>query len=86
MGAGGLREGEMNWHRVLRRLWVALSALWVVAIVVTHCMTNASNQYLRAEFGPVGYVLFIAAYAIGPPAVIFSMGWTVAWILAGFRR
>jgi len=76
----------MSWHRVLYRLWIALSAVWVVAIIVTHCVSNASNQYLRIEFGPAGYVLFVAAYAIGPPAVIYAIAWTVAWILTGFRR
>jgi hypothetical protein len=76
----------MNWHRVFHRLWLAQSALWVVAIVVTHCVTNGSNQTLRAEFGPSGYVLFVAAYAIGPPAVIYAMGWTMAWVLTVFRR
>jgi hypothetical protein len=58
----------------------------VVAIVVTHCVTNVSNQNLRAEFSPSGYVLFVAGYAIGPPAVIYAMGWTMAWILTVFRR
>ena len=76
----------MNWHPVFHRLWVAQSALWVVAIVVTHCVTSVSNQNLRAEFGPAGYVLLVAAYAIGPPAVIYAMGGTVAWTFTGFRR
>ena len=34
----------------------------------------------------LGYELFVAAYAIGPPAVTYAMGWTVAWLFTGFRR
>jgi hypothetical protein len=76
----------MNLSRVLRRLWVALSAIWAVAIILSHSVINGSTQYLRAEFGPAGYVLFVAGYVIGPPAIIYVVGWTATWIIAGFKR
>jgi hypothetical protein len=75
----------MNWRRVMYRLWAALSVIWAVTMVVAHSVSNASTQHLRAEFGPAGYLLFVAAYAFGPPAVIYATVPTVSWIITGFK-
>lgn len=69
------KDKAMNVRRGFFRLWLVVSALWVVlALAVTPSNT------LRSDF------LIALLAAITPPLVLLVLGVVVAWALAGFKR
>jgi hypothetical protein len=76
----------VNWRRGFHRLWISFSIIWVVA---STSALIADYEHISANFGDnSGLTLFliVASYVIGPPVVIYAIGWTIAWIGRGFTR
>lgn len=68
----------MNWRRGFFRLWLVLSALWVVPVGLFIAGTYKPMQLL-AE--PLAWWLML-----GPPAVALVLLTAAGWALKGFRE
>lgn len=79
----------MNWWRGLCRLWLAVSAIWVVAI--TALAYQAGVFTLPPP--PAGFVLdnpledvrLLPVWALAPPLALGLAMLLIGWIFAGFR-
>lgn len=65
-----------------QRLWIVFSALIVLfLLVVAPLMYVSEDVPLTAN---LWFTLF--AFAIGWLIVVYAIGWTIGWIIRGFRR
>ena len=67
-----------------QRLWAVCASVWVVTMVfdIIYTMWNVSS--------PNGWqgkdALLALAFIFLPPILVYGIGVTIAWILAGFRN
>jgi hypothetical protein len=79
----------MNWRRGIFRLWLAASAIWIVAITAIAYQAGA----FTLPPPPAGFVLdnqledvrLFPVWALGPPLVLGLAMLVIGWIFAGFR-
>jgi hypothetical protein len=83
----------MNLQRGLFRLWLLLSVLWVGFMVWVHEPPCLFGKYSRNPYcafsspvNPASEYLSFAAGALGPPIAILLLGYSLLWVLKGFRR
>jgi hypothetical protein len=87
----------MNWRRLLFRLWLIASGIWMCAwalhiwqscttdVVEVWCRTDYSEWYSPfSEFTPLTYAV-IAVWGMVPPLAVLAWGGGVYWALTGFR-
>jgi hypothetical protein len=70
----------INWRRGLFRVWLLLSAAWVMAWIIYLIMYT-----LREGIRSVGDVLVIPVVLIGPPVAFLLFGIAAGWAFRGFR-
>jgi hypothetical protein len=70
----------INWRRGLFRVWLLLSAAWVMAWIIYLIMYT-----LREGIRSVGDVLVIPVVLIGPPVALLLFGIAAGWAFRGFR-
>jgi len=70
----------INWRRGLFRVWLLLSAAWIMAWIIYLIM-----YALREGIRSVGDVLVIPVVLIGPPIALLLFGIAAGWAFRGFR-
>jgi hypothetical protein len=84
-GIRGLRapkagsQQPINWRRGLFRLWVLLSAAWVLGWGVDLAIWS-----IRTGAETPGDLFAIPVLLLGPPAALLVFGHATAWALRGF--
>jgi hypothetical protein len=87
----------MNWRRLLFRLWLIASGIWMCAWTLhiwQSCTTDLGEVWCRTDynewysafskFTPLTYAV-IAVWGMVPPLAILAWGGVVYWALTGFR-
>jgi hypothetical protein len=71
---------EVNWRRGLFRVWLLLSAAWII------CWTLYWLLYgIQVGFQNISGVLAIPVLLFIPPIVLLLLGWATGWAFRGFR-
>jgi hypothetical protein len=71
---------QVNWRRGLLRVWLLLSAAWIMGWVVYLIIYG-----IRAGFQSSGDFLAIPVLLIGPPIALFLFGLVAGWAVRGFK-
>jgi hypothetical protein len=69
----------INWRRGLFRLWVLVSAAWIMGWLIFYAIEIIGGSWTDRDFLTVPVVLF------GPPAAILIMGIATRWAFRGFE-
>ena len=71
---------EVNWRRGLFRVWLLLSAAWII------CWTIYWLLYgIQVGFQNISGLLSIPVLLFVPPIVLLLLGWATGWAFRGFR-
>jgi hypothetical protein len=70
----------INWRRGLLRVWLLLSAAWMMAWII-YLIMYALSEGMRS----VGDLLVIPVVLIGPPIALLLFGIAAGWAFRGFR-
>lgn len=73
------QTARVNWRRGLFRVWLLLSASWIMGWIV-YLTINGIKDGLRNSTDP----LAIAVLLIGPPIALLLFGIVARWALRGF--
>jgi len=71
---------QANWRRGLLRVWLLLSAAWIMGWVVYLIIYG-----IRAGFQSSGDLLAIPVLLIGPPIALLLFGLVAGWSVRGFK-
>jgi hypothetical protein len=71
---------QVNWRRGLLRVWLLLSAAWIMGWVVYLIIYR-----IRAGFQSSGDFLAIPVLLIGPPIALLLFGLIARWAGRGFK-
>ena len=71
---------QVNWRRGLVRVWLLLSAAWIMGWVVYLIIYG-----IRAGFQSSGDFLAIPVLLIGPPIALLLFGLVAGWSVRGFK-
>jgi hypothetical protein len=71
--------GEMNWKRGLFRIWILISAGWVMGWTIYLLLEGVQGSLsTRRDFIEVPILLF------APPIALWLFGLAAAWAIRGF--
>ena len=70
----------VNWRRGLIRVWLLLSAAWIMGWVVYLTIYG-----IRAGFQSSGDFLAIPVLLVGPPIALLLFGLVAGWAVRGFK-
>ncbi len=70
----------LNWRRGLFRLWLLLSAAWLMSWTIYLTMYG-----VRAGFDGAGELIAIPILLFGPPIALLLFGLAARWTFRGFR-
>jgi len=70
---------QVNWQRGLFRVWLLLSAAWVMGWIV-YLVVNG----IKYGFGNFGDLFAIPVLLIGPPIALLLFGVVARWAFRGF--
>ena len=70
----------INWRRGLFRVWLLLSAAWIMGWAIYSILSAMSNG-----FKTLGDFLSIPVVFFGPPIALLLFGLAAAWAFRGFR-
>jgi len=79
----GVNDNEqtlINWRRGLFRIWVLISAAWLMGWMVYLLM-----QGVQGQIATVGDFLEIPVLLFGPPVALLLLGIAAGWAFRGFR-
>ena len=71
---------QVNWRRGLLRVWLLLSAAWIMGCVVYLIIYG-----IRAGFQSSGDFLAIPVLLSGPPIALLLFGLVARWAVRGFK-
>ena len=74
------RAMQVNWRRGLLRVWLLLSAAWIMGWVV-YLIING----IQAGFQSPRDFLAISVLLIGPPIALLLFGLVAGWAVRGFK-
>ena len=74
------RVMQVNWRRGLLRVWLLLSAAWIMGWVV-YLIING----IQAGFQSPRDFLAISVLLIGPPIALLLFGLVAGWAVRGFK-
>lgn len=69
----------INWRRGVFRIWLLMSAGWVMSWVIYLIMRALEGRYTQADFLVVPILLF------GPPVALLIFGVATGWAFRGFQ-
>jgi hypothetical protein len=69
----------INWRRGVFRIWLLISAGWVMSWVIYLIMRAFEGGYAKAEIFVVTTLLF------GPPVALLVFGVATGWAFRGFQ-
>jgi hypothetical protein len=78
----GSKENEkppVNWRRGLIRVWLLISAAWILAWTIALVLNG-----IQGDFKTAGDFLQIPVLLLGPPISVFILGLAAGWALRGF--
>ncbi len=71
---------EVNWRRGLFRVWLLLSAAWIMGWILYFLVYG-----IQVGFQNISGLLAIPVLLLGPPIVLLVLGWATGWAFRGFR-
>ena len=71
---------QINWRRGLFRIWLLLSAAWIMGWIVYLIFMESG-----ALFHGAGDLLAIPVLLIGPPIALLLFGFVAGWAFRGFK-
>jgi hypothetical protein len=71
---------QVNWRRGFFRIWLLLSAAWIMAWVVWLMIYG-----IRAGFQDTHELLAIPVLLLGPPVALMVFGLVAGWAFRGFK-
>jgi hypothetical protein len=75
-----IREiAQVNWRRGLFRVWLLLSAAWIMGWTVYLILNGIKDGVQRS-----GDLLAIPVLLVGPPIALLLFGVVAGWALRGF--
>jgi hypothetical protein len=76
---GGAKSAPIYWRRGMFRLWVLLSAAWMMGWLIFYAIEIIGGAWTARDFLVVPVVLF------GPPVALFVFGVAARWAIRGFE-
>jgi hypothetical protein len=74
------QSGTLNWRRGLFRVWVLLSAAWIMAWAIYLILSLMAQALTKTED-----FLAIPVVFLGPPIALLLCGLAAGWALRGFK-
>jgi hypothetical protein len=74
------KPSPVNWRRGLFRVWLLLSAAWIMGWIIYLIMFG-----LHGGFKTTGDILEIPVVLFGPPVALLLFGFGAGWTLRGFK-
>jgi len=71
---------QVNWRRGLFRVWLLLSAAWIMGWIVYLILYG-----IKGGFQSSGDFIAIPVLLIGPPIALLLFGLVAGWAFRGFR-
>jgi len=73
-------EAPINWRRGLFRVWLLMSAAWIMGWAIYSILHAMSDGFkTRGDFLSIPVVFF------GPPIALLLLGLAAAWAFRGFK-
>jgi hypothetical protein len=76
----GNESPPVNWRRGLYRIWLLVSAAWILAWTIALILNGIEGNLKTA-----GDFLEIPVLLFGPPIAVFILAIAAAWAFRGFR-
>jgi hypothetical protein len=73
-------EKPLNWRRGLFRIWLLVSAAWILAWTIQFTLNG-----IQGEFKTAGDILAVPVLLFGPPIVVFILAVAAGWAFRGFN-
>jgi hypothetical protein len=73
------KPAPLNWRRGLFRVWVVVSAAWIMGWTIYLIIFGLEGGFDRA-----GQVLALPVLLFGPPVALMLFGVAVRWAMHGF--
>jgi hypothetical protein len=74
-------EPELNWRRGLFRVWLVLSAAWIMGWIVYLILVG-----IKGRLQTLGDFLSIPVLFFGPPIALLLFGLAAGWAFRGFKK
>ena len=75
----GIDTAPLNWRRGLFRLWLLVSAAWIMGSAIYVILSALAQAFKTAED-----YLAIPVVFFGPPIALLLCGWATGWAIRGF--
>ena len=72
-------SAPLNWRRGLFRLWILVSAAWMMGWLIYYAAEYAGGDIKGPDFLPLPVLLF------GPPIALLLLGIATRWAFRGFE-
>ena len=69
----------INWRRGLMRIWLLISAAWIMGWVIYLIMNTAESGFRGSDLLVIPVLLF------GPPVALLLFGAAAGWAFKGFK-
>jgi hypothetical protein len=76
----GEQKPPVNWRRGLFRIWLLISAAWIMAWIIYLLMQGISGELKTTED-----FLQLPVLLIGPPVALLIFGIAAGWAFRGFK-
>lgn len=70
----------LNWRRGLFRVWLLISAAWIMAWIIYLIMNG-----IQGGFRNSGDLLVVPVLLLGPPIAVLLLGVATGWAFRGFK-
>lgn len=71
---------QLNWRRGLMRIWLLVSAAWIMGWVVYLILYG-----IQGGFRSSGDILAVPVLLLGPPVALLLFGLVAGWAFRGFK-
>ena len=75
----GPTKSPINWRRGLFRIWLLISAAWIMAWIIYLIMDG-----IQGGFRTTGDLLVVPILLFGPPVALWLLGVATGWAFRGF--
>jgi len=77
----GSKAAQLNWRRGLLRVWLLVSAAWIMGWIVYLIIYGIQSGFR----GGSGDLLAILVLLLGPPVALLLFGLLAGWAFRGFK-